>query len=179
VRGHYFVLREILILLPLDDGPDSAVVQEIARIPNLFLIMISLLQLFILKELVGGEDKRELEPGFWRGISDADVGEMLQSTDVAIDDDLRGTDVVPQRGQPEFRDRSGLRGICRKFFVRWVIFERLFLSSLDLVRCRFRHANDDRGAEFVQWLGQVEVLPKEAKISSNTGVAISNRENRK
>jgi hypothetical protein len=33
---------------------------------------------------------------------------MLQSTGVAIDDDLRGTDVVPQRGQPGFRDRSGL-----------------------------------------------------------------------
>lgn len=94
---------------------------------------------------------------------------MLQSSGITIGDDLRGADVVPQRGQPEFRDRSGIGGIRWKFFVGWIVLERLLLSCLDLLRCWLCGPGDDRETAFIQRTVQAKVLPKQAIISNSVG----------
>ena len=85
---------------------------------------------------------------------------MLESGGVAIGDDLRGPDVVPEGGEPEFRDGSGIGGIRRELFILRIVLDGLFLAFLDLIRRWFCGSGDDREATFVQRLVQVEILRK-------------------
>ena len=158
---------QILVLLPLDRRSNGTIVEEVTRIPNLFLIIISLLQLFVFKELVRGEDKSEFEARFGSGVGDTDVDKVLQSPSITIGDYIRGADMVPQRSQPKFWDRGSMRVISRKFLVGWVVLERLLLSCRDLVQCWLFGSRDDRETALVEWLIQVEILPKQAMISNS------------
>ena len=73
--------------------------------------------------------------------------------------------MIPECSQPEFGDGSSFGGMGWEFFVGWVILEGSFDPSLDLLQRWLCGASDDREATFIQWLVQVEVLPKKDEIS--------------
>ena len=111
------LLCQVLVLLPVDRRPNGMVVEEIARISSLFLITIGLFLFLVLKELVGGENERELEAWLGGGVGDPDVNEVLQGPSIATDDEFRRFDVILERRQPELWDLSCTGGIRWKFFV--------------------------------------------------------------
>ena len=111
------LLCQVLVLLPVDHCPDGVVGEEIARISSLFLITIGLFLFLVLKELVGGENERELEAWLGGGVGDPDVNEVLQGPSIATDDEFRRFDVILERRQPELWDLSCTGGIRWKFFV--------------------------------------------------------------
>lgn len=130
------LLRQILLRLPLDLRPDSLVVHEIARVADLLLVDVRLLQLLVLEVLVRREGEDELEAGLafagLRGeILDADIGEVLERAGITLGDDLGEADVVSEGGKPELGDRGGGGGGVKCDMVR-VVLQGLLVSTLEL-----------------------------------------------
>lgn len=103
------LLRQILVLFPLDVRPYRSITHEITTIPQIAAVHIRLLEHLVLEKLVGAENEQDLVTRLRiivREIFETDVLQMLESLRVAFRDQLRYANVVAQRGQPEFRDRS-------------------------------------------------------------------------
>lgn len=158
-------LGKILLLLPFDRGPDGAIVDEIATVSDLLLIDVCFLQNLVIEEFIGAEREDELEAGLGVllvKICNLDVNEVLQGSSVAFGDDVRETDVVPQRSEPELRNARGVGSrVSRQGSVLRIIFERLCFARCDLLSCRRLRSGNDGMSALVKRGLQLQILRNE------------------
>ena len=159
---HFELLGEILVFLPLDLRPDRAIVHEITRIANLLLVQVGLLEYLVFEEIIWSEHEEEFEAGLglrtWQ-VLDANVGECLERLGVAVGDDLAEVDVCAEGSEPEFWDtgRGGL-DVLGEASVVGIVFDRLLLASLHLLRRGLCRTGDDRMAALIQRLLESKIL---------------------
>lgn len=60
---NFELLGEVLVLLPLDGGADSTIVDKVAAVSNLLLVQVRLLECLVLEKVIRAENEHELEPG--------------------------------------------------------------------------------------------------------------------
>ena len=154
---------QILILLPLDRCAKGTVVHEVARVPDLLLVEICLLEDLVREEVVLLKLEKDLETRLahrfgictdaFGQVFEADIDKVLEGLSIAICDHLAQRNVVSECGQPELGDtgggRSNILGQRSVFFV--VLGGNLF-ACLDLLFGGCGLAGDDRVSAFIERL---------------------------
>ena len=156
------LLGQVLVFLPLDLRADGAIVHEVARVADLLLVQVRLLEHLILEEFVGSELEKQLETRFgfrtWQ-VFNTNIDERLQSLRIAVGDDLAKVSMCAESSEPELGDASrGRLDILREGGVFGIVLDRLLLTSLDLFGGWLCRTSDDRMTAVIQRLLEFKVL---------------------
>lgn len=144
------------------------------------LVVVGLCQLGVLKELIGGEYKVELESGLVTvEIRQSNVNKMLESFLISVGNSLSSRDVVLQSSQPELGDTldilaasSLLLGLLLLLFLNIRVFQVRSLAGLNLGFSRLSLTLDNGLSTFVKGL----VLDKELHTAERVSILSLNRQ---
>lgn len=145
------------------------------------MVVVSLCQFGVLKELIGGEHKVELESGlFTVEVREPDVDEVLESFLISVGNSLGSRDVVLQGSQPELGDTLDvlaasnlLLGLLLFLILNIRVFQVGSLAGLNLGFSRLSLTLDNGLSTFVKGL----VLDKELHTAENVSISSINNAN--
>ena len=156
------LLCEIFILFPPDLGANGAIVDEITRISDLFLVEISLLEDVVLEEVIGAEDEEDLEA--WLAclvieVRELNINKVLEGFHIAICDQLGEGDMISECGEPEVRNTiRGGSGVFRQGGILFILLDRVLLATIELLPCGLSGSSDDRMSAIIQRFLEAKVL---------------------